>query len=182
MYIFSLKYRHCLYFYGARKPPKRWRRCPDLAGCVAVGVAPDPSGRLWSCRVVACSGRPGYPARRRIWSPGAPWRVSLRPVSMGHGYAFRSVSRAVPATVCAVCARLYNRCVRVFASAVYIYNNTAVIFNKRQRYFICSFNKSKKHEKKWLTGGGNRAIMVAQEKKQQNGEKNNEREKSIRKS
>lgn len=41
---------------------------------------------------------------------------SCRSVSLGHGYAFRSVARSVPATVCAVCARLYNRCVRVFTS------------------------------------------------------------------
>lgn len=101
LYRNNKEYGHCLYFYGARKPPKRWRRCPDLAGCAAVGVAPDPSGRLWLCRIFARAGCPGWPALRRTGSPGALWRVSLRPVFMGHGYAFRSVARAVLATVCA---------------------------------------------------------------------------------
>ncbi len=106
LYRNNKEYGHCLYFYGARKTPKRWRSCPDLAGCAAVGVASGSSGRLWPCRIFACSGRPGWPVLRRTGSPGAPCRASLRPVSMGHGCAFRRVVRAVPATVCAVCARL----------------------------------------------------------------------------
>lgn len=74
---------------------------------------------------------------------------SCRPVFMGHGYAFRSVARAAPATVCAVCARIIiGACASLLFGLYIIYNNTAVIFNKRQRYFMCSFNKSKKHKKR----------------------------------
>lgn len=177
MYIFSLKYRHCLYFYGARKPPKRWRRCPDLAGCAAVGVASGSSGPL-----LAVPDRRLFRSSRLACS--ASYLVAWRTVARLLAPCIHGARLRLPA--CCACRsgdgvrslRTYNnRCVRVFAflGLYIIYNNTAVIFNKRQRYFMCSFNKSKKHDKKGLTVAKKYAILWTQKKtiaKQKRGCKN----------
>lgn len=129
---------------------------------------PDLRGRIWSCRMsspvpVVPVGLPCVVSGRLAHSGASPCRACIR----GDGYASGALRVPFRRRCAHFAHAVINRCVRVFAflGLYIIYNNTAVIFNKRQRYFVCSFNKSKKHEKNGLTDGGNRAIICAEKKK-----------------
>lgn len=121
------------------------------------------------------------------------FRSSWLACPASHGVAWRSVPRLLAPCIhgarlrlpaCCACRSsdgvrslrtliIIGACAFCLFGLYIIYNNTAVIFNKRQRYFMCSFNKSKKYEKMGLTCAGNRAIMEAQKKTAKRRRKNN---------